>query len=203
MYEYPYYYSYIEKLHKDVQQQDERLKQLEQALEEMKREINELRQSKPVHIEKVEYRFDQLKVETLEGTLNIGFTPQEAAGKIEDIELGDQGKDADLTEYTPLQMELFHRVRGQIHQYLNEQASAEIRKLEEKYQTLLGDSYREQLIFDLRKQVDKRINYYLHQRTITSENQTEAEKEIYEQTKSDVIAALERHMSQLKGGNAT
>ena len=59
------------------------------------------------------------------------------------------------------------------------------------------------MIFDLRKQVDKRINYYLHQRTITSENQTEAEKEIYEQTKSDVIAALERHMSQLKGGNAT
>jgi hypothetical protein len=33
-------------------------------------------QSRPLFNEKLEYKFDQLKVETLEGTLNIGLNQQ-------------------------------------------------------------------------------------------------------------------------------
>lgn len=49
----------------------ERLEKMEQRLEE--------RTPVPstVHIEKIEYKFDQLKVETLEGTLSIGLSPTE------------------------------------------------------------------------------------------------------------------------------
>ncbi|CAM3789337.1 spore germination protein GerPC [Cohnella lubricantis] len=58
----------------------ERFRQLEQQLqqavsqiEDMTREIAELKSKPPVH---VEYHFDQLKVSRLEGTLNIGLSPQ-------------------------------------------------------------------------------------------------------------------------------
>lgn len=199
MYQYPYYHLSMEQFQKALQEQAERLQELEKAMEEMRQEIRQMNKTKPVHIDKVEYRFDQLKVETLEGTLNIGFTPQETAGEIEDISLNEQGKGGEFAIHTPAQTDIYSRIRRQIYQYLDEQAPEEIRQLEEEHSTVLGQTYREQMIFDLRKQVDKRIGYYLSQQTVTSDNEHEIEGEIYEQTKVDVLEALERHMKQLKG----
>ncbi|MGD7045241.1 spore germination protein GerPC [Jeotgalibacillus proteolyticus] len=64
-------YYQLAALQQQLTQCMERLSKIEQKLEE--------RASSPssVHIEKIEYKFDQLKVETLEGTLSIGLSPSD------------------------------------------------------------------------------------------------------------------------------
>ncbi|PPA72370.1 spore germination protein GerPC [Jeotgalibacillus proteolyticus] len=66
-------YYQISLLQQQLKECMDRLVQMEQRFEE--------RNSSPssVHIEKIEYKFDQLKVETLEGTLSIGLTPSDLA----------------------------------------------------------------------------------------------------------------------------
>lgn len=80
----------------DWQSWFERFRQLEQQVQQtatqmdaMQREIAELKNRTPVH---VEYHFDQLKISRLEGTLNIGLTPQGVQG-IEQFDVsGGAGK---------------------------------------------------------------------------------------------------------------
>ncbi|KIL47367.1 spore germination protein GerPC [Jeotgalibacillus campisalis] len=64
-------YYQLAALQQQLAQCMERLVKIEQKLEE--------RAPSPssVHIEKIEYKFDQLKVETLEGTLSIGLSPSD------------------------------------------------------------------------------------------------------------------------------
>ena len=39
--------------------------------------MQELTEKPPVNIERIDYHFDQLKIERLEGTLNIGLNPSD------------------------------------------------------------------------------------------------------------------------------
>lgn len=69
-----YHQIYI--LQQQLAQCMDRLGKIEQKLDD---ESNEQRSPSTIHIEKIEYKFDQLKVETLEGTLSIGLSPTELA----------------------------------------------------------------------------------------------------------------------------
>src|SRR5699024_7941328 len=66
--------NYFYDLHQHIRQQDNKIKQLEFRL----REMEENDQDRPnTTIEKIEYNFDQLKIERLDGTLHIGLTPSD------------------------------------------------------------------------------------------------------------------------------
>jgi spore germination protein PC len=56
-----------------VQTMEKRLEELAGRLDAAEKKLAELQDKSPVH---VEYHFDQLKVSRLDGTLNIGLTPQ-------------------------------------------------------------------------------------------------------------------------------
>lgn len=76
--------SYFHQLNEYLRWQTERIRYLEGRIELIAHELELLKRQRGVTIEKIEYNFDQLKVETLEGTLNVGLSP---AG------LGDQSLD--------------------------------------------------------------------------------------------------------------
>lgn len=64
-----------------------RIEKLEHEVKFLKRENKQLREAistiKPISIEKITYKVQELHVETLSGTLNIGLTTQDA---VEDLE---------------------------------------------------------------------------------------------------------------------
>ena len=62
------YYQYIQWLQSVSNQQGNRLVQLEQLVQQMAVELKQLKEKPPIHIGTIEYKFDQLKVETVEGT---------------------------------------------------------------------------------------------------------------------------------------
>lgn len=67
-------YSYSKQMQRFLEAQDKRIMKLEHELKRLTDEIAELKNKPPIHVDKIEYKFDQLKVESLDGTLNIGLT---------------------------------------------------------------------------------------------------------------------------------
>jgi len=77
-----------------VQEQQQTIERLEQELQRIKQQLAKQEQASPIyHVEKIEYRFDQLKVETLEGSLQIGLStsnPEQLPMMIEDFMMQQQ-----------------------------------------------------------------------------------------------------------------
>ena len=57
---------------------------MQKKIQSLEKQVSEFTKSSSCSIERMEYKFDQLKVETLEGTLNIGLNPSDLQG-IEDF----------------------------------------------------------------------------------------------------------------------
>ena len=74
-------YQYLQQLHSIVMKQENKILHLEKAIFQLNKEIQELKQKPAIHVDKMEYKFDQLKVETLEGTLNIGLNPSDSSNR--------------------------------------------------------------------------------------------------------------------------
>jgi spore germination protein PC len=71
------FYSYTYQMKKYLEAQDNRISHLEAEIQELRTQIAQLEKKPSVNVERLEYKFDQMKVETLEGTLNIGLNPGE------------------------------------------------------------------------------------------------------------------------------
>lgn len=66
---------YIQQLYGCINQQQKAIAQLKSDIQDLSAEVKRLGEKPPMTVERLEYKFDQLKVETLEGTLNIGLSP--------------------------------------------------------------------------------------------------------------------------------
>jgi len=77
-----------------MQEQQQTIERLEQELQRIKQQLAKQEQSAPIyHVEKIEYHFDQLKVDTLEGSLQIGLStsnPEQLPMMIEDFVMQQQ-----------------------------------------------------------------------------------------------------------------
>ncbi|MCY9665325.1 spore germination protein GerPC [Paenibacillus alginolyticus] len=67
-----------------IERQKQRIDTLEQTVTKLQTDLNALKNQKGVHIDRIEYKFDQLKVEKLDGTLTIGISPS-LLDKIDDL----------------------------------------------------------------------------------------------------------------------
>ncbi len=68
-------YTYLHQLQQALQAQQTAILNLEDQVRLLQEELNELKNRPSSSVGKVEYKFDQLKVENLNGTLNIGLNP--------------------------------------------------------------------------------------------------------------------------------
>lgn len=154
----------VQHLYGIVQAQDQKIKKLESAVSAMMDEIEELKKRPSTTIEKIEYKFDQLKVETLEGTLNIGLNPT-VPDQIENFEVDQRGLQVNQVNNTKREEEIFEAVQARLLAFLNEDCVKYIEQLAAQYSYELDDAHKEFIIEDIRKQIDSRIRYYLKQRT--------------------------------------
>ncbi|MFB9330617.1 spore germination protein GerPC [Paenibacillus aurantiacus] len=172
-----------------------KLQEQQQLMSEFQRQLDELRarlqaaESRPVyHIEKMEYAFDQLKVEKLDGTLNIGMTPpsEEYIKEIGQLVLPGgltaSGKTPPATGDTAMSgpnqfpsmgassgpgatapQPPYPEIRQQVDMYLNQVAPEKLAQLENEFGIPLDPYHRRLIIDDIRKQMSARIQYYIQQ----------------------------------------
>lgn len=194
---YPYH---IQQLFNCFQAQQEQLRQIEQMLKELRTEINTLRQGNQKTIERVEYNFDLLKIERLEGTLNIGLTPTEGKG-IDDIDIGEQFP-------VPNQMpgppdNLYSDIHQEIWRHLDQEVPGQINRLVSERNMVLGDQYASVIIEDIRKQLGERISLYLQKYQTKSDHafsKNEIRQTIVQQIQKEIEVAVERHIRNLNQG---
>ncbi|RXI98206.1 spore gernimation protein [Anaerobacillus alkaliphilus] len=160
------YYNYdfitsIQQLYQYLEVQQRKIDHLELLIEDLKANIETMRKENSGKVERIEYKFDQLKVERLEGTLNIGITP---TGGIEPTSIEDftvSRNSVNLPATAQQNPFLFENVKNAVFQYLNNDCYDVMAAIEQQYNNHLETSYRNFIIDDVRKQIEPRIHYYL------------------------------------------
>ncbi|MEX0416219.1 spore germination protein GerPC [Bacillus sp. C30] len=155
-------YTYLHQLQQALQIQQQTILNLEEQVRLLQEELNELKSRPSSSIGKVEYKFDQLKVENLNGTLNIGLNPFSSKGQqIEDFQADTETlKVNPETETNP---DFYQGILQEMHRYLDEEAYSRILHFEQEERTPLDEMYRQMMVDDIKKQMEHRLPYYLSQ----------------------------------------
>ncbi|MGG3914692.1 spore germination protein GerPC [Rossellomorea vietnamensis] len=181
-------YQYIEML-------NSRIVALEKKVDELSQELTTVKDTPKINVEKIEYKFDQLKVESLDGTLNIGLNPSNLKDTIEDLAV-DQNVNVDsIKDLTPYK----ERITNEIQAYIQTEVPALIQDNEMQFQRSLDPSYYEMIQQDLMNQMPQRIDFYLENIPHVESKQSEGEweRKIISKIKQDIQTALFSFMSQM------
>ncbi|MDG4656707.1 spore germination protein GerPC [Ectobacillus antri] len=154
------WFQVVQQLQYTIQSQQQKLEELERELHAIQAELDNIKRTPPTTVGKVEYKFDQLKVENLNGTLNIGLNPY-GGGAIEDFDVATETlKVNPETEVNP---DFYQDIIQQMNRYLDQEAYHRILQFEADERVPLDDTYRNMMIDDIRKQMEHRLPYYLSQ----------------------------------------
>lgn len=153
---------YFQQLHSIVMNQEKRIQSLEKIIHDLKKELGEVKERPAFHVEKIEYKFDQLKVETLDGTLNIGLNPSDLQNNIEDFAVQNGSFPPPMID-PKQQFQRSMEVEEEIYQYLETDLPTIIQQIAEKMDRKMEENYLEFIKEDIKKQVPARVQHYLQQ----------------------------------------
>ncbi|WP_219871463.1 spore germination protein GerPC [Paenibacillus oenotherae] len=217
-----------------IQQLTGMLEQQQAALMKLSREVSMLTErvtsaeSKPMYnIERLEYNFDQLKVEKLDGTLNIGMTPpnEEQFKEIGQVVIpgGNQQAPLGLTDHNKqsgdaapflgmnastgadgaLSQPPYPEIRRDVDLYLTTAAPAKLAQLEAELGLTLDQHHRNLIIEDIRRQISTRINFYIQAASKKEKSGGISNEPTIEQIHSDVVAKTTRDIDTALRGYVT
>ncbi|MBO8171739.1 MAG: spore gernimation protein [Bacillaceae bacterium] len=198
MYLGPELMRYFQQIQQQLYAQDKKIDQLNRTIQQLMQEINHLknRQPEPPVIHN-DYKFDLLKIERLDGTLNIGLNPNGAGSSIEEFDVNQSVKEPEISQQHP---ELYQNIQSQINDYFQHDIDQILNDIEDKYQYKLDMSYRKLIIDDVRKQVGKRILYYLKQVKLDQakpDQLAQIQKNTVDKVKRDVEKTLDAYIRNL------
>ena len=196
---------FIHTVNQQLKYYHEQITKLQTTIQELSKTVNELKMEKPTTIQ---YKFDQLKIERLEGTLNIGLKPDGVSDQIEDFAVQNQGLHVDHERYSmaensdsetdrDLQKHILVEIQNNIDHYFNESIYNDLLTIENKYNQNLDDAYRQFIINDIRRQIPSRVEYYLHVYSDRSPNQDTVIEQVLDKIHKDIHQALEMFIQQL------
>lgn len=183
---YQDYSQYYQWLQNCIQAQDQRIAQLERTVKQLMEELQQIKTKPSIHVDTIEYKFDQLKVETVEGTLNIGLNPTDLQG-IEDLAIDNQI--ANNISHPKVQMQRSMEIEDEILRYLETDLPNIIISTQNTLQIEPNGAYLSFIKEDVKKQLPSRINFHLRnlnpqERSV--ENQNAANEKIINQIKQEI-----------------
>jgi spore germination protein PC len=194
---YPYHSQYFYAQNQSWQQ---KMIKLEKKIAQLQNEIETLKQEPRTTIERIEYKFDQLKIERLDGTLHLGLSP--SGGEIlDEFSVNDQSVQPASSAPGPYP-DMTENIRRSIGDYLTGDAWSDLKQIENDHGYPLDDPYRRFILEDIRKQVDGRIRHYLNDMgpSINEKNRDEIEKTITDKVKADIYQGMVNFIYNLKQG---
>ncbi|MFB4167130.1 spore germination protein GerPC [Virgibacillus sp. JSM 102003] len=172
--------NYMYNLLQRIDEQDRKIRSLESRVEKFE-------QKEPNHnnIEKVEYHFDQLKIENLDGTLHIGLSPNDLKN-IEDLSVP--------TGKTPFKQQLL----TDLNRYLKEDGTNLIQNLADQNNFSIDNTDPSILIEDMAKQLPERIAFYEEESKRSKQELSDEQKKqfITEQIKNEIHHSLTTYMER-------
>lgn len=202
----PYFYEsqqQMKQMQEIVEKQHKQIQTLEKLLKGMQQEIIQLKDKPTMNIERIEYKFDQLKVETLEGTLNIGLTPG-STGEIEDFIVTQDNLQVPVQKRSE---NVAKQVEEDLINYLEKDAKDTIKSVAANQGRNIEPHYYDFMLQDIKSQLPKRVNHYLNQITPEAIKQNLSDEDIrkmtVQQLKTDMTKAFSTFIQTIpsnKGG---
>ncbi|WP_059172970.1 spore germination protein GerPC [Bacillus sp. FJAT-27445] len=194
------FYQAIQWLQGQLQLSEQRITALENSLRCAEDEIKKLKEKPAIQVGTIQYKFDQLKVETLEGTLSIGLNPQDVQG-IEDLAIpnGLQGQPLPPMEM----MQRGMKIEEEITRYLEGDLPAYVSSVEEKLGLQHAGSYLSFIQNDIKKQLPGRIEAHLRKAGGTEFDEAfigKTAEALKNEIENGVVAFLNNLPANLKGG---
>lgn len=204
------------RLEQRVAEQERQLQLLQARLEDACRLLERCAGKPTYNVEKLEYNFDQLKVDTLEGTLNVGMTPTES-GQIPGIEqacmnvVPQQAQQAQAQTQTqaasPAEDSEMRALSVELEQYLQAAGPQLLAELEQQNGLQLDPYHRRMVVADILKQLQPRIQHYwtasmepgANPASLSGEQRSRAVASTREKTARDIRSAMEQYILGLKG----
>lgn len=190
-------YEYVQRLHHYIEAQERRIQSIEKRLVQLSKDMQDMKEKPTIRVDKIDYKFDQLKIETLEGTLSIGLNPADLQA-IEDLSIDNQPLPPSFSP--EMRMQATMELENEIHQYLDKQLPTTIQSIEQQLQMNVDPSYHTFIRQDIEKQLPKRIEQYLMQiprNENVPERQTEMKQKIIHKLKSDIENGVYTFLSEL------
>lgn len=185
---------YLQQLHAFVEAQEKRIQSLEATVKKLQEETEFLRSRPPMQVDRIEYKFDQLKVESLEGTLNIGLNPSELQN-IEDFAVDNKNIKAPVSPKT--QMKRSMEIENSIYQYLERELPEITASVQKTLNVDVDDSYIGFIKDDIKKQLPGRIDFYLQQQASNRSGKDATNEEIIEMIKKEIHNGVHAFISHL------
>jgi spore germination protein PC len=179
---YQDYSQLLQWVHMTLQAQENRIATLEHTIQKLQEEMEQLKDKPSIRVDKIEYKFDQLKVETLDGTLNIGLNPSDLAN-IEDFAVENQSLNTPI--HPKAQMQRSMKIEESVYQYLETELPALFKETQNQLNIRLDDSYLDFIKQDILKQLPARIEYHI-QNTREHESEQNTEDTIIQLIKQEI-----------------
>ncbi|MBN2984474.1 MULTISPECIES: spore germination protein GerPC [Cohnella] len=178
---------------------EQRLEELRNQLQAMQNEMQELKKTPPVH---VEYHFDQLKVSRLDGTLNIGLSPQGMQAP-ESFDVSAPGMWTAPANGGDAEDEQIRALQREAATYMDSEAPAMLDELSDRMGVPLDGAHRKLIVKDIKSQLNPRVHYYAKNVRYPA-NGTDAEKQgwkdsVMQKTKRDIEAAISAYLNGMNG----
>lgn len=180
---------------------EQRLQQVTAQLQSMQKQLDDIKSKPPLHIE---YHFDQLKVNRLEGTLNVGIAPQgipdiesletpgNACWSVDQVPNGAADKDDD----DPLRS-----LQNEIFGYMDSEGTPALIELESRYGVALDEAHRAKVVQDVRRQLKERVRYYVTMNPFpnkgTDDEKRQWRDEIKAKTTRDINGAFSAYLQKM------
>jgi spore germination protein PC len=194
----------IQVLHEQVKHQNYHIHKLQQTIKLLEDDIKQLKEKPQTNIEKIEYKFDQLKVETLDGTLNIGFTPNGSGS--DPIEEFAVNQSTDVPHILHTHPELYPTLQERVNHFIEHESMPLFQSLEKKHNITLDSSQRQFIIDDIKKQISERVYFYLNKLDRNKEDfadRVQIEEKTFERVRNDVERAISSFIEKIpKGGQS-
>lgn len=179
---------YIQQLYGFINQQQKEIARLKSGMEQLSAEMKRLGEKPPVTVERLEYKFDQLKVETLEGTLNIGLSP----GSLDAIdELSIPNGQLSQTQTLFRNSENYRDIISKLNTYIDEELEQLILDTQTQSGIHLEPPFIQMIKEDIRKQIPGRADHYLYYFSSQPNNEG-TEEELYHKVYQTVIADMNK-----------
>ncbi|MFD2760659.1 spore germination protein GerPC [Lentibacillus juripiscarius] len=173
--------NYIYYLHQRIDKQDQLIHSLESRMQDIENDNN---QEKKQTVEKVEYNFDQLKIENLEGTLHIGLSPNDLKN-IDDLSVPGSGSST-----------FKQQLLSELKSYLHRNGEQLIQEIAQEHQIPSENIDPAVLTEDIANQLPDRIAFYEQEAKRDQRNLNEEETKTYiaDQIKHEIRHSLSKYM---------
>lgn len=184
-------YSYLQKMHVFIEAQEKRIIQLEIKVRELEKQTKELKMRPPITVDRIEYKFDQLKVESLDGTLNIGLNPSELQ-EIEDFAINNKGIQTPFQPKAHFQRSM--EIENEINTFLENELQSVVEETAQSLNKSVDDSFLLFIKEDIKKQLPNRIEYHLKHQQLSATNR---EQDTAADFNEEILAKLK---NEIKNG---